>query len=260
MDRDAAAANAEYMAQFRSDLEAFVAREAVEACVAPGIYERAPSRGATYVAFVDPSGGSADSMTLAIGHIDHAKQTVILDALRERTPPFSPEQVTEEFANLLKTYRVTSVSGDRYAGEWPREQFGRFGITYNAAVPTKSTLYGDLLPMINSARVELLDNKRLIAQLTSLERRTARGGRDSIDHPPNGHDDLANAVAGLASFNLSHGGYDFEYLGFRDDDVADPAIARTERARRANVEQWGKYAAPPRHFPEEILNMKERQS
>jgi hypothetical protein len=32
-----------------------------------------------------------------------------------------------------------------------------------------------------------------------LERRTARGGRDSIDHPPGQHDDLANAVAGLAS-------------------------------------------------------------
>jgi hypothetical protein len=36
----------------------------------------------------------------------------------------------------------------------------------------------------------------LVAQLCSLERRTTRGGRDSIDHPPSGHDDLANAVAG----------------------------------------------------------------
>jgi len=29
-----------------------------------------------------------------------------------------------------------------------------------------------------------------------LERRTAQGGRDSIDHPPGAHDDLANAAAG----------------------------------------------------------------
>src|SRR5262245_64495887 len=29
-----------------------------------------------------------------------------------------------------------------------------------------------------------------------LERRTSRGGRDSIDHAPGGHDDLANAAAG----------------------------------------------------------------
>jgi hypothetical protein len=33
-------------------------------------------------------------------------------------------------------------------------------------------------------------------QLTSLERRTSRGGRDSIDHAPGAHDDIANAVAG----------------------------------------------------------------
>jgi hypothetical protein len=35
-----------------------------------------------------------------------------------------------------------------------------------------------------------------VIQLTSLERRTARGGKDSIDHVPGAHDDLANAVAG----------------------------------------------------------------
>jgi hypothetical protein len=29
-----------------------------------------------------------------------------------------------------------------------------------------------------------------------LERRTSRGGRDSIDHAPGSHDDLANAAAG----------------------------------------------------------------
>ena len=52
------------------------------------------------------------------------------------------------------------------------------------------------LPLINSGRVELLDHPRLVAQLCGLERRTAWGGRDSIDHGPGGHDDLANAVAG----------------------------------------------------------------
>lgn len=44
--------------------------------------------------------------------------------------------------------------------------------------------------------MELLDNARLISQLIGLERRTARGGRDSIDHASGMHDDLANAVAG----------------------------------------------------------------
>jgi hypothetical protein len=35
----------------------------------------------------------------------------------------------------------------------------------------------------------------LIAQLLGLERRTARSGKDSIDHAPGGHDDVANAAA-----------------------------------------------------------------
>ena len=49
---------------------------------------------------------------------------------------------------------------------------------------------------MNSGRVKLLGNKRLITQLIGLERRTSRAGRDSIDHAPGGHDDLANAAAG----------------------------------------------------------------
>jgi hypothetical protein len=42
----------------------------------------------------------------------------------------------------------------------------------------------------------LLPLQRLISQLCGLERRTSRGGRDSIDHAPAAHDDVANAVAG----------------------------------------------------------------
>jgi hypothetical protein len=34
------------------------------------------------------------------------------------------------------------------------------------------------------------------AQLCTLERRTSRAGRDSINHAPNAHDDVGNAAAG----------------------------------------------------------------
>jgi hypothetical protein len=62
----------------------------------------------------------------------------------------------------------------------------------------KSDIYRDALPLFNAGRAQLLDLKRLINQLCSLERRTARGGRDLIDHlwHPGTHDDLANAVCG----------------------------------------------------------------
>jgi hypothetical protein len=207
MADDPARASAEYLAQFRSDLEAFVSREAVMACVAPTVYERAPKPTISYFAFVDPSGGSADAFTLAIGHRDIARRSCVIDCVRERKPPFSPAQVVEEFAGVLKSYRVSKVVGDRYAGEWPREQFSKFGITYEPSQKSKSDLYVDLLPAINSRNIDLLDHGKAISQLCGLERRTARGGRDTIDHAPNQHDDLANVIAGIASISNKHGGY-----------------------------------------------------
>lgn len=193
-ERDPVSARAEYGAQFRSDIESFVSREIVETCVSRGVFERPPRPNLRYAAFVDPSGGSADSFTLAVSHKD--ADTLILDAVREVVPPFSPEGVVGEFAELLSSYRVTKVIGDRYAGEWPREQFRKTGFAYEVSAKPKSELYRDLLPLINSRRVELLDLSKLMTQLVGLERRTARGGRDSIDHAPGGHDDIANAVAG----------------------------------------------------------------
>jgi hypothetical protein len=194
MEDDPASAAAEWLAQFRSDVESFIARESVEACVSVGVRERAPVGGTRYSAFVDPSGGSADSMTLAIAHRE--KDVAVLDAVREVKPPFSPEAVVSEFAATLKGYRVSRVQGDRFGGEWPREVFRKLGIEYEPSAKAKSDIYRDMLPAVNSRRVDLLDHPKLVAQLCGLERRTARGGRDSIDHVPGGHDDIANAVAG----------------------------------------------------------------
>lgn len=192
---DPEAAAAEYGAQFRRDLEAFVAREVIDACTVPGRFELPPLEAVSYVAFVDPSGGSSDSMTLALAHREDDR--TLIDCVREARAPFSPDAVVTDFAATLQAYRVTSVTGDRYAGEWPREAFRKAGIAYALADRAKSDLYAALIPALNARRVDLLDVARLRAQLLGLERRTARGGRDSIDHAPGGHDDVANAVAGV---------------------------------------------------------------
>jgi len=226
-ERDPASAAAEYGAQFRSDIESFVAREAVEACVALDVRERAPVSSVTYAAFVDPSGGSADSMTLAIGH--RADDVAVLDAMRERRPPFSPEDVVSEFAELLKLYRVTKVVGDRYAGEWPVERFREHGVTYEPAAKPKSDLYRDLLPAINSRKVDLLDDARLIAQLVGLERRTARGGKDSIDHAPGSHDDLCNAAAGVVAALASKSTFDDSYKWVGGPPIEEQRFGRLAR-------------------------------
>ena len=108
----------------------------------------------------------------------------------------------------MKSYDVSKITGDRYAGEWPRERFRDHGISYEPAQKPKSDLYRDLLPAINSRKIDLLEHPRLLTQLVGLERRTARGGRDSIDHAPGAHDDLANAVAGLCGCTRLKYAYD----------------------------------------------------
>jgi hypothetical protein len=195
---DEPAARAEYLAEFRSDLETFVTREVIEAATVVGRVGLPRFKQMQYVAFTDPSGGSSDAFALAIGHAEErdGTQVAVLDYLTERRPPFSPDAVVTEYAEALKGYGVARVQADKFAGAWVVEAFAKHGITCEQSAEPKSVIYGNLLPLLNSGRVELLDHPRLHAQLLGLERRTARGGRDTIDHAPGAHDDLANAVAG----------------------------------------------------------------
>ena len=89
-----------------------------------------------------------------------------------------------------------------------RNPFNKHGISYELCKQPKSDLYRDLLPRLNSGQIILPRHDRLVAQICGLERRTGRSGKDSIDHAPNGHDDLANAVAGAAAATRSKYRYD----------------------------------------------------
>jgi hypothetical protein len=50
--------------------------------------------------------------------------------------------------------------------------------------------------LFTSGKVKLLDNKRLVNQFASLERRTSSIGKDKVDHGPGGSDDVCNTAAG----------------------------------------------------------------
>jgi hypothetical protein len=220
-EEDPASAAAEFGAQFRSDVESFISRDALDAVVVPGRLELPAMSGIRYVGFLDFAGGAigGDSAVLGIAHVstEHARTIAVADAIREMRPPFSPEQVCAEFAATLKSFNVTTATADRWAGQFPVEQMRKYGVRVEASEKSKSDIYRDLLPIINSGGCELLDHPRLLAQLAGLERRTARGGRDSIDHAPGGHDDVANAAAGAL------------------------LLARSERSRevRMRVALWG---------------------
>jgi len=234
LERDRARNTAELLAEFRSDLESFVSIEVVESCVG-SYYEMGPVAGISYYGFTDPSGGSDDAFSLGIAHRDGER--VVVDCIREVRPPLSPETVIAEFVSVLKSYHCHKVTGDRYGGEFPREQFRKRGITYNVSERVKSDIYVDFLPLLNSGRVMLPRSEKLARQLCSLERTTVRGsGKDTIDHPRDRgmHDDLANAVAGAAVLAASFGGYNLDLLrkvtalGPEDEDIE----ARNEQYRK----------------------------
>lgn len=192
-ERDPEAARAEYGAEFRSDLEAFLTRETVEAVTRSEPLALPPMRNIRYFAFVDPAGGGQDEFCLAIGHMD--AERVVVDAVHARRGV--PAEITKEYAAILRDYRIKHALSDRYAGSWPADEFAKHGIRLEPSPRNKSEIYVDALPSLHSGAVELPPDTRLANQLTSLVRRTSRAGRDTVDHPPGGHDDRANAAAGV---------------------------------------------------------------
>jgi hypothetical protein len=245
---DPARASAEYLALFRSDLESYVSRDVVEAAVIRGRHELPYDPAFRYTAFVDPNGGGKDAFGLGIAHtVSHPDGGVyqVLDLARERHG--SPHIIAAEYAATAKAYGTALVIGDNYAFQWPREAFIAAGVDYQRADQAKSDIYRAFLPLMSSARVELLDNDRLIAQLCGLERHVGPSGKDQITHPDRGHDDLINAAAGALIYAnraardyvpMSMPWYTGKYCGPSDGGgesalqvgTTDPAVARMNEA------------------------------
>ena len=152
----------------------------------------------------------------------------LLDAILATKPPFSPADTAKEHAEFLKCYGIYGVRGDAYAGEFPRELFAKNGIAYEVSEKNKSELYLELIPMLTSRKVELVDDEKLKTELRRLERRRGRNGKDSIDHPPRGSDDIANAVAGVV-WLASNGGASLDDF-IEMNRLAPGTTTRSDRA------------------------------
>jgi hypothetical protein len=230
IERDPARNRAEFYAEWRTDIEGFVTRESLEACVDPGVRELPYQAGIRYFGFVDPSGGSSDSFTLTIAHGEHG--IGVHDLMREARPPFKPSVVVEEYAAILREYGIRTVYGDAYAKEWVIEAFARHEIKYVRYHLTKSDIYLNALPKINSRQFRLLDITRFINQTLDLERDSTRSGRDLITHPRGGHDDLPNAAFG--ALLLATAPAKQMLVGCQDGSVINPDGSRTWPGREGH--------------------------
>ena len=132
-ETDPEASESEWGGGFRSDIAAFLDDACIEKVTD---YSRPleipPRQGVTYHAFADPSGGRRDSFALAIGHKEGTGSGIfhVCDVLRGRYPPFDPELVVAEYCQLLRSYRIHTITGDAYGAAWVETAFTKQGIRY----------------------------------------------------------------------------------------------------------------------------------
>jgi hypothetical protein len=76
--------------------------------------------------------------------------------------------------------------GDRFAPGVFADLFRQKGIDYTISERDTSAQFIELLALVNSGTVELLDDDVLLAQLRGLERRTRPGGHDRVSESSRG--------------------------------------------------------------------------
>jgi hypothetical protein len=202
LERDEASARAEYLAEFRSDISAFIERELIEAAVDKGVLSRPPLQGQNHVCFADSASGisasgTGDTFSMAIGHREN--EQIIIDLLYAKKPPFNASDVVAEICHIARGYGVHEIVSDRYSVGFMHAEVSRHGMMHRASDYDKSQLYLNSLPAFSSRVVRLTDNRTVVEQFCMLERRPGAGARDRVDARGGKSEDSANCVAGVIS-------------------------------------------------------------
>jgi hypothetical protein len=249
-EADPEAAASEWRGTFRSDISEFLSDALIDRAVDPDRPVELPPRpGFYYRTYVDASGGAGgDAYAVCIGHAEGygLTQRFIIDLVRGTTGAFDPDIVTAQYAALLKQYRVRSCCGDYYAAQWVAVAWSRVGISYQRSELAKSQIYLEALPCFTRGAVALPNHARLLRELRLLERRTHRSGRDTVDHGPRGHDDLANAVCGCLRLMSNGLAYDIRPLA---DAVVPEAETELTPGQRYKAELLRRYGQAPGSAP-----------
>jgi hypothetical protein len=106
----------------------------------------------------------------------------ITDVVRGRTGPFDPLEVTKEYGDLCRQYRLNTVTGDNDAKEWVRGAWRNIGFHYIKAEQPAWQLCLEGQPWLNRGLVEIPDDAILIRELRLLERHPGNLGREVVTH------------------------------------------------------------------------------
>jgi hypothetical protein len=77
------------------------------------------------VLFQSVTRSARDCVAPEIGHFEGTRDSgrFVLDVLRGAKPPFDPQTVTKNYAELLREYGLHEVVGDNYAASWVETAF-----------------------------------------------------------------------------------------------------------------------------------------
>jgi len=187
----------EHEALFRTDLSAMYEPAMIDRAMNPDRPLELPVLpDVEYKCFIDVAGGGGrDSFAYAIGHKE--KERIIVDLIRSRPPKFNPDEVTAQCCDLIKTYGISRVYGDKFSGDWASNSFNKNDIEYERSEKTKSELYLEAESPFNTERVDIPNKELAINQLKNLIRKARSGGKDSVDTDSGQPEDEANVIAGV---------------------------------------------------------------
>ena len=142
---DPASAAAEYGAQFRTDVETFVSREVVEACLIPGRHELPPRRDGLHRAFA--------TRPVAAGVIPSREPSPTWRSARGAGSPSSPGSPEPDPGLLRRLGRAVGSPPD-FPG---RRRLGRFSLSWKVAPPAEGADLYEIFCTIVKFSAQLCD-------------------------------------------------------------------------------------------------------
>ena len=164
-----------------------------------------------YVAAMDPA-FRHDTFAFTIFHMD-TQGNVVQDLLRTWTPDqkagirLDPTAIMTEIGNILHQWNINVVYSDQYQLEALqqlalRHQFSIIGHDFTGR--SKAKMYGSLLHLLRTKKIQLLNVPTIVSQLTQLQKKLNPMGQISIAAPAGKHDDVASVIAMGAMFALQN--------------------------------------------------------
>lgn len=170
--------------------------KAVKDCRKAGFTQLPRIPNTFYAAFVDASGGGQNSYSISVMHKElRDGQEIYIQDYKASKAFAHTKATTRDYAEVLKSYGVYMVTGDRYAGNWCAEEFLSNGIAYEVAELHKSDIYRDASIVVNQRRLEYLDFADTELQLIAIEYKVV-GDHYKYEKPRTINDDSANVTCG----------------------------------------------------------------